>query len=393
MNTVNNKENKKKLLAISFIITLFYSLHFALPLYSASTFLSKFMDTKYIGLLYSASAILTLFLSLYFVRYIKKLHTYKTSLLVLSISFFSTLFLAFSKDTITTSILFAVNFCSNVILFSIINLFIEEFDDVSISGETRGVFLTIFNLGILVGALMSGQIINNYSFSTLWIISAILLLPIFFLINHYYKNVPDPKYKKINILASLKNIYKNKNIYYIMLAMFALECFYAVMGIYAPLYLSQNNNIDIVTYASVIMPIALIPFIILPYELGYLADKKYGEKEMLLIGLSILSVFSIAFTFINTNNLFYIAIFLLLSRVGAAFVESMCYTYFFKKVDVVDISIINIFGNIRTLAIIISPIIASIILYFNLSISYIFLTFGVFCFFILIKAVRIVDTR
>ncbi len=393
MNTLNNPEKKKKLLTISFIITIFYSLHLALPLYSSSTFLSRFIEQKYIGILYAVSALVTLFASFYFSKFLKRFHTYSTSIFIIILAFISTLLLGFTKDPTFISILFFINFCTNAILFSIINLFIEEFDDVSKAGETRGIFLTLFNMGILIGALFSGQIINNYSFTTLWVLSALCVLPILILIKSYYRDIPDPKYKKIDLIKAFKNIYNNKNILIIMLAMLVLESFYTIMSIYAPLYLSNTSNIDIVTYASVIMPIALIPFIILPYELGYLADKKYGEKEMLLIGLSVLSFTAITFTFLNTQNIFYITMFLLISRIGATFVESMCYTYFFKKVDARDMALITIFGNIRTLSIVISPILASVILYFNFSINYIFIVLGLVTFYIFIKSLELVDTK
>jgi hypothetical protein len=85
--------------------------------------------------------------------------------------------------------------------------------------------------------------------------------------------------------------------------------------------------------------------------------------------------------------------FLLISRIGATFVESMCYTYFFKKVDSKDMALITIFGNIRTLSIIIAPIFASIILYFNFSINYIFIVLGLFIFYILIQTLKLVDTK
>jgi MFS family permease len=395
MNTLNknNPEKKKKLLAVSFIITILYSLHLALPLYSSSTFLIRFIDQKYIGVLYAISALFTLFASFYFSKFLKRFHTYKTSIFIILIGFVATLLLGFVSDPIIISILFFLNFCTNAILFSIINLFVEEFDDVSNAGETRGIFLTLFNLGILIGALFSGQIINNYSFTVLWVVSAICLIPILVLIKNYYKEIPDPKYKKVDLLKAFKNIYNNKNILIIMLAMLVLESFYTVMGIYAPLYLSQTSGVDIITYASIIMPIALIPFIVLPYELGYLADKKYGEKEMLMMGLSVLSFTALAFTFLNTQSIFYITMFLLISRIGATFVESMCYTYFFKKVDSKDMALITIFGNIRTLSIIIAPIFASIILYFNFSINYIFIVLGLFIFYILIQTLKLVDTK
>ena len=101
------------------------------------------------------------------------------------------------------------------------------------------------------------------------------------------KHVRDPAYHTIDMLEAAKRAWRNKNLRGALVAMFLLESFYAVMVIYSPIYIT-SLGIPLAVYLSVIMPIALIPLILLPYELGRLADKRYGEKEILIIGLLVM---------------------------------------------------------------------------------------------------------
>ena len=82
-----------------------------------------------------------------------------------------------------------------------------------------------------------------------------------------------------------------------------------------------------------------MPLVFLPYELGYLADKKFGEKEMLIIGLLILAVTTFLFVVITSTELFLWILLLVASRIGASFVETMSFSYYFKKVGVEDPSL------------------------------------------------------
>jgi hypothetical protein len=118
------------------------------------------------------------------------------------------------------------------------------------------------------------------------------------------------------------------------------------MVIYTPLYVTEMLGISLVTYLTVIAPIALIPLVLLPYELGYLADAKYGEKEFLILGLSILGISSFFLGIIHFTSLIAVTILLFISRVGAALVETMSYTYYYKKISKHDPAMTNLFTNI-----------------------------------------------
>ena len=92
---------------------------------------------------------------------------------------------------------------------------------------------------------------------------------------------------------------------------------------------------------------ALLPLVVMPYELGFLADKKFGEKEMLIIGLLILTVTTFLFVIITTTDIRVWVLILLISRIGASFVETMAFSYYFKKVGPEDPSLTALFINMH----------------------------------------------
>lgn len=174
----------------------------------------------------------------------------------------------------------------------------------------------------------------------------------------------EPAYHQINIIDAARVALKNKNLRAAVIGELVVQSFYATMVIYSPLYLTAIG-IPLTSYMMIILPLALIPLVVLPYELGYLADKKFGEKEMLIIGLLILTITTFLFVIISTKMLWVWIALLFVSRIGATFVETMSFSYYFKKVGVEDPSLTALFINMQgvgtlivgTIGVIIAPFI------------------------------------
>ena len=389
-----SKEIKRKLLAVGFSMSMLYALFFAMPLYLNSTMLSKYFDSESVSFIYVISAIFTFVFSFSISKYVKKIHNYNFTLLILLISFLATLSLGIFDNKTIIFFAFILNFLGTSVLFTLLNLYIEEFGDRENEGSVRGIFLTLVNAGILIAPLIAGQLLMTHGYSSVYIVAALTLIPIAFLIRHYYVHIPDPVYKDINLKTTFKQIIKDKNVSSIMMSAFVLESFFTVMAIYAPLYLIQYTDITVAQYIGIILPFALIPFVLLPYELGYLADKKFGEKEMLIIGFFFVIACALLFPFfvINYGTIFMLSIFLFISRIGAAMIETMNHTYFYKKITVDRVAIISVFNNMRTLAYIITPLIATAVIYITGDIKYVFVTYAVLAFVSIFKLAKIKDT-
>ncbi len=87
----------------------------------------------------------------------------------------------------------------------------------------------------------------------------------------------------------------------------------------------------------------LIPFVILQYPVGFLADKKMGEKEMLIFSIIFMAISSGVIYFISSSNIWIWAAVLLATRIGASMLEVLRDSYFYKKIDGHDIDLINFF--------------------------------------------------
>jgi MFS family permease len=153
----------------------------------------------------------------------------------------------------------------------------------------------------------------------------------------------------VDVFKAATKAFRDKNLKAAIIAELIVQSFYAVMIIYSPLYLTAIG-IPLTTYLTIILPLALTPLVILPYELGFLADRKFGEKEMLIIGLLILTVTTFICVILTTNDIRVWTILLLVSRIGASFVETMAFTYYFKKVDVHDPSLTALFINMHAMS-------------------------------------------
>jgi MFS family permease len=176
-----------------------------------------------------------------------------------------------------------------------------------------------------------------------------MLIPFIFFMHQYLKHIKEPAYHTLDTMSAFKRAWRNRDLRGALTTAFALECFYAVMVIYSPIYLS-SLGIPLTIYLSIIMPFALLPFVLLPYELGWLADVKIGEKELMILGLIIVAFSLFLMVIVQTPNVFVWIGLMVLSRIGAACADTMTYTYYFKKIDAEDASLTAVFGNMRTMA-------------------------------------------
>jgi MFS family permease len=164
------------------------------------------------------------------------------------------------------------------------------------------------------------------------------------------------------------------------------------MVIYTPIYLATRMNFSWGEIGS-ILGIMLLPFIFLQFPLGEIADRRFGEKEILVIGFIITAISTGALSFLapGTSLLVWAAI-LFATRIGAAAIEIMTETYFFKKIESSDTSLISFFRYTKPLSFVIGAAGASAFLAFA-DMKYMFLTLGIIMLSGIYFAVMIEDTK
>lgn len=386
-------EAKKKLLVVGFVVTLLYSLHFAIPLYVNSIMLGQYFSREAVGAIIMLAALCAMFVTTHLGGSIKKYHNYKTTLLLLFAGIISTAAIGFTNIGLLIAVLYMIHFSCSAALFIMINLYIEEFTDVDEEGATRGIFLTLLNTGILIAPLVAGGLVNTSGYPGIYLVSSLMLLPVIFLVRKFYSQSRDPKYKNIDYIQAIHEAKSDKNIFGALTALFALESFYVLMSVYAGIYIVETIGIPLPTYLGVIMPFALIPFVILPYGMGKLADLRTGEKEFALLGLAIIGVCAISLAFITSTNPIFWGLVLFAARAGAATLEAMIFSYFFKRVERSDVGLVALFGSIRNIAFIFVPLVGSIFFMFSESFKLLFILAGILILYSLVPLLKIKDTR
>ena len=341
---------KNKLLLATYIMTILYALHYGMPLYATSSFLNMHFSSPYVSTLFMLGSVLTLFASLRFTKYLRRFHTYRFVLTVVISDILATLALILTTNPYLLGIAFLLHFCFQSLILICLNVFIETFTNHAQAGAVRGIFLTLLNFGILIAPFFGGAILSmTHSFTILYTVAAFTLVPFIFFLRRFMYHAPDPVYHSIDILRALSHAWGNKNLRGAFVAVFLLECFYAFMVIYFPIYI-VNIGVPLLTYLTAIVPISLIPLVVLPYELGIIADKKLGEKELLIFGLLVTAASVLTMAVLTTTVTIIWIIVLVISRVGAASIETMVYTYFYKKIGPDDVSLTAAFTNMRSTA-------------------------------------------
>ncbi|MEO5635090.1 MAG: MFS transporter [Candidatus Paceibacterota bacterium] len=377
----------KILYAISFI----FSLQYALVVYINSSFLEQTISEKFVGLIFTCASILSILFLLEMPRILNRLGNYRTSILFVILNATALLLLAISTAGFIKVVSFLLYVITNYCLVLTRDVFIEDYTKNKNVGRTWGIFLTIINLALILSQplavflLAKGSYFGVYASAALFSLSALL-----FIIPHM-KNFEDPIYRRISVWSTFKTILKDKNLKKIYISEFLLCFFYAWMIIYMPIYLHQHMGF---TWANIgtIFSIMLIPFILVDYPLGKISDR-VGEKKILAVGFFILSISTIGVFLLKSQNIFMWASILFLTRVGAATIEIMNSSYFFKKISPSDAGLISFFRNMFPLAFVVAPLIAIPVLLYVPSFKFLFVVLSAIMMLGFLISLRIRDVK
>lgn len=271
-----------------------------------------------------------------------------------------------------------------------LDMILESYSSDKMSGRIRGRFLTALNVGILLGPFLSTVILSKYNyygiFLTLFILNIVIFLVEIFNIgkvNHRFNG-------HSGVMYLLKKVLKRSDILKIFYISFILDFFYALTVIYVPIHLISLG----VSWKDIgiILTIMLIPFALIQYPAGILADKKFGEKEMLSGAIFIMGCATLAMYFIASKEIFIWALVLFLSRVGAALIEILRDSYFYKRIDAHDVDLINVFRASNSLAYISGATVSAIML-FIFPLKSIFILVALVVFSALIPAFQLEDNQ
>ncbi|MCI0619745.1 MFS transporter [Candidatus Wolfebacteria bacterium] len=381
---------QRKSLHTLYVIAFLLALYTALPTYINSTFLGEQVGGVFVGAIYTVGSILTILLLLAMPRVLRAIGNFSTTLTLIVLQVISVLGLALAPSPKVIVLSFLVYLIINTLLWFTVDLLLESFTDNSHTGGIRGLYFSIANIAWVVAPTLAGFILTITGYSTLYLATALLLAPIAFIVTFAFREYQDPHYDSTPILGTLNTIWVRKDIYRVAMVSFLLRSFYAVMVIYTPIYLHQHIGLSWGVIGG-IFTVMLVPFVLLEYPLGRIADGKLGEKELMAAGFIIIAVTTGALSFITSTSFVLWAIFLFATRIGAATIEIMSETYLFKKINEEDSHILRFFRMTNPLAYVVAPLIVSGVLAF-LDIRYLFLLLGTVMLLGLWYSLKLKDT-
>lgn len=341
----------------------FLCAHHALMLYVTTPFLATVMPEEFVGLVLSLGAIFTLIAFPFVPRIVRSLGARRLASWSVTLSAATVFLLAFELAPLAVVLVYALFFALAPITAYFIDLLLEAATKgARETGRVRTLFLTFGNLGFLTCAFGIGILLKDADvYSHVFYIAAAVLIP--FLLMLRFAQIPDgdpPRFA--HILEVAHCLVRDPDYKAVGTAAFTLQFFFNLIPYFTPLYLHTVLGIPW-DELGWIFALIVVPFLLLEYPAGWIADKAWGDQELMAIGFLVMGSATAALAFTTAATpLVLIGLVLFVSRIGAALAESMCETHFFRRVSERDANSVGVFRMMRPMGAVAAPLAASIFL-------------------------------
>ncbi len=347
-----------------YLISVIFYFHTLLVSYTTPTYVSEFVDAKYIGFLYSIGSIGSLLFFMLLPSILKRYGNFVVTVGLMAISIFTLAITGAGTSTIFV--------LTGIILYLVINplvyLNLDIFSETLIgknegqTGHVRGLTLSLMSLAALLAPLTISYVVGTSdNLSQLYFIAIGVGLIFMVIVISNFKQFIDPLYHRISLRPLLRQCYDNRPIKLVLSTHFLLQIFFTWTVIYFPLYLASVINLPWSTIGGIIAA-GLLAYVVCEYPIGIIADNYYGEKEMMAFGFLILALSVAAISFMTTTEMIPWMVLMFISRVGASLVEVTTESYFFKKVDGGDANLMSVFRLTRPLSVLAGSLLGSLCL-------------------------------
>jgi MFS family permease len=381
--------NRKKTEVVS-LISFFLGFSQAVLIYVMSTYFKEASGTENIGGFYFVAYLVLLLILLNMHKLTQKLGKTSVFLLVLAFKIISLIFLVNSHPSGWGIFVLMLYVIFSGLEWVSLDTILESFSCDKESGRIRGMHLTILNSGFLLGPFISTWLLGKFDFFGIFVFLLLFNILVFFYALIRLRDTNGSPKVNISVVGLLKKVFKQKKVVSIYYISFALEFFFALMIIYMPLYLIDAGLNW--SQIGIIFSVMLLPFVFLPYPMGFLADKKMGERKLLILALFIMAFSSIVVYLINSPSVLIWSLVMLGTRVGAAMVEILRDSYFYKQIDGDDVDLIGFFRTAMPVGYIIAASLSFVILLF-LPLSAIFILSAAVVFSALVPVYYLAEDR
>lgn len=362
-----------------YVASLLLMFHTFVVAYINSSFLEKFIGTESVGAVYITTSALTVLIFLFISHVLHKIGNFKLTLALLIVDGLAVLGMAYAESLRVVVPLMAAHLIIVPLIIFNLDVFMEEHigNDEGLTGTRRGLLLTLLSLVGALSPFISSELIAkaNGAFTYPYIVSALALLPIIFILLFYFKDFQDPPYTDMKALEAIRGFWLRKDIRAVFIVHFVLQIFFMCMVVFTPLYLIKYIGLSWAQFGMV-MFFGQLAYVIMEYPIGIVADKLIGEKEMMALGLMIMAISTAWISFVSVQSVIMWAVVMFVTRIGASFVEVTTEVHFFKRTNSTDAQIISFFRVTRPLAYIVGAIIASLsLLYLPFNLLFVVIAF------------------
>lgn len=371
------------------------ALHYFLTIYILAPYLAQFMGEKSVGLVFAAGALVSLIVFFAVPHILEHISLKWFALGIAILDMLILTGLALTPPVPLIIVLVILLLAIPVVLGYALDIFLEKaIPSEEKTGIARGIFITGTSTALVLSPIVLSVVLGDGNLY--WKIFAIagVSIALFALVGFFKlgNTVDALKKREMGFLSILSCLMHSRDVMLGAGAHFILQLFFTWVTIYIPLYLHTELGIpwSELGFAFFIM---LIPFVLLEFPVGYLADKFIGERELMILGFIIMAGATISISFFDGGVLSLLLILVLvLTRVGAAIVEITTETYFFKHVSSGDVTTISLFRMLRPGSSLIAPLIGSLALIF-VPLQWIFVVLGTLVLVGVPFAVALKDTR
>jgi len=379
---------------VIYIGNFFFSLFIALITYILLPYISSFMPAAYAGLVISGGALVAVILFPFMPKLVERYGAQRLVLVFATLEMFSLLALATTPNPLTGILLVAVAIALQPFMAYELDILLETtVVEEHITGRVRAIFLTAWNIAALAAPLLVGALLTrSEAYGHVFFASAVALVPLIVLltIKTLPKGIPP---KLSNVRDTLACIMRDRDLAAVTFGHLLLYMFFVWAPFYTPIYLHIELGIPWSDLGWV-FSIMLLPYVLIQYPAGLLADRVFGDKELMFAGFILAGLsFAAVGLFTSSTPLIIIVSVLFVSRIGAALIEVMTEGHFFRRMSEKDVNAISVFRGIWPLTELTAPIIGSAILVFGNFELFFVITGGFIAVFGAISALLIKDFR
>lgn len=361
-NNMHTENYNKQKIAIVTLLSFFLGFFDGFLIYILSEYFALVSGSANVGIFYFVAYSFVLGLLFYLQSLVRKIGQARALYLSLGVTILAAAFLTRLEASWVTIGLMIFFITATNITWVTLDMILESFSQDRRSGRIRGIYLSIMSAGILLAPFLSTWTLEKYQYQGIFFILLLGYIGIFLvaLLSFRHDNVvPQVRHK---LFDTVRKVWRENNLFHIYFVSFSLEFFYALMLVYTPLYLRSLGFAW--TDIGIIFTIMLIPFVLLQYPLGRLADRQMGEKELLAGCIVIALLSTLVIPFLESPSVLVWGMVLFFTRVGISGIEVLRDSYFYKQIDHADLDVIAFFRTTRPVANILGAAVAFMFLLF-----------------------------